>query len=87
MPAILNNHIETIFDYDLTDEERELLTYGLSEFDYDKVSSIDSKVMALASLLGMRGDKEKSKLYLNKLNHDFVKTNIKWDSLILSKAD
>ena len=39
MPAILNNHIETIFDYDLTDEERELLTYGLSEFDYREFNS------------------------------------------------
>jgi len=74
------NHIETIFDYDLTDDERELLTYGLSESDYDKVSSIESKIIALAALFGMRGDKEKSKLYLGKLNDDFVKTNIKWDS-------
>lgn len=81
MTAILNNHIETIFDYDLTDEERELLTYGLSEFDYNNLSSIDSKFIALASLFGMRGDKERSKLYLDKLNHDFVKTNIKWDSV------
>ena len=87
MSAILKNHIETIFDYDLTDEERELLAYDLSKFDYDKLSSIDSKIMGLAALFGMRGDKEKSKLYLDKLNRDFVKTNIKWDSLILSKAD
>ena len=76
------NHIETIFDYDLTYDERELLTYGLSESDYDKFSSVDSKVIALAALFGMRGDKEKSKLYLGKLNDDFVKTNIKWDSYI-----
>jgi hypothetical protein len=80
--VIKEKHIETIFDYDLTDEEREVLTFGLSEKDYLEISSSDNIYLGLASLFDMRGDYKKGAFYLNKVNQDFVKTNIKYDFLI-----
>jgi hypothetical protein len=73
--------VETIFDYELSAEEREVLTFGLSESEYLRTASQEGLNMGLAALFGMRGDNEKSKVYLNKLDQDFVKLNVYWDSL------
>lgn len=79
MNAILKPEPETIFDYGLSDEERQIVAYGLSKDDYLQHSSEDGINMGLASLFAMRGDKQKSALYLERINPDFVKTHINWD--------
>ena len=83
MNAVLKpQHIETIFDYDLTEEEKALLIAGMSEQEYLQASSPQRFYMGLAALFGMRGDKEKKQQYINKLDPEFVRTEINWDRII-----
>ncbi len=79
--VVKENHVETIFDYELTDEESELLTYGLSKDKYIEYASDESIYMGLAALFAMRGDKKKADYYKSLLNKDFVRTHIRWDSI------
>ena len=70
---------ETIFDYNLSETEHTLLAHGVSKNEYLAQSSQQRITMALAALFGMRGNKEKQQLYIDKLDSDFVKTEINWD--------
>ena len=81
MSAILKNHIETIFDYDLTDEEKTMLVFDQSETEYILTHNEESINKALMFLFSMRNNSERAGFYQAKLNKDWVKLNIKWDSV------
>ena len=81
MSAVLQeNHVESIFDYDLNQNEEALLTCGLPREKYLSLSQ-DSLNKDLMSLFAMRGNSKKADSYMSKLDKDFVKLNIKWDSV------
>lgn len=81
MSAILKNHIETIFDYDLTDDEKSMLVFDQSEQEYISTHNEESINKALMFLFSMRNNSKKASFYQSKLNKDWVKLNIKWDSV------
>ena len=81
MSAILNNHIETIFDHDLTDAELDLLSGGMSKEEYMSIINQEGINHDLMSLFAIRGDTKKADFYMNLLEKDYVKLNIKWDSV------
>ena len=82
MNAVLKHgKLETIFDYDLTEEERNWLTLGLSEAEYLAITSQQGVTMGLVSLFGMRNNQEMINKYLARLDPDFVKTELNWDTL------
>jgi len=80
--VVKESHVETIFDYELTDTEKTLLTFGMSYTEYLGTASYEGIYLGLAALFGMRGDKVQQQKYIKKLDEDFIKTNIKWDALI-----
>ena len=79
MSAILKNHIETIFDYDLTDTELDLLSGGMSKEEYMSIINQEGINHDLMSLFAIRGDTKKADFSMNLLDKDYVKLNIKWD--------
>ena len=79
MSAILKNHIETIFDYDLTDTELDLLSGGMSKEEYMSIINQEGINHDLMSLFTIRGDTKKADFYMNLLDKDYVRLNIKWD--------
>ncbi len=77
--VIKEKHIETIFDYDLTDEEKNILVFNQSIDEYLATHDQDAINLSLMFLFSMRGDKQRSEIYKNKLDADFVKTHLNWD--------
>ena len=76
--------VETIFDYDLTDEERASLTFGIDEQEYLDTHDEESINKGLMFLFAMRNDSDKANFYMSKLDKDWVKLNLKWDKLFSS---
>lgn len=74
--------VETIFDYDLTDEEKSVLVFDQSVDEYIATHDQEAITLSLMFLFSMRGDKKQADIYKNKLNQDFVKTNINWDRVV-----
>ena len=60
--------METVFDYNITDEEREYLglSYAKNVEEYAPVDE-ETANMALASLFWYRGDRKKAAKYADKL--------------------
>ena len=68
MLLCVEEHMETIFDYDITEEEKEKIgrsTLGIN--DYLKYTNEETRVWDLANLFHTRGDMEKAKYYADKL--------------------
>ena len=65
--------METVFDYNITDKERENI--GIPEKgDYLRFTSEDSANLGLAELMHERGDMKRAAMYAEKLPPD-----LKWD--------
>lgn len=80
MNAVLKpQHIETIFDYQLSKQEAFMLAPLMSYDEYLAEATQEDINLGLASLFGMRGERELAKKYRDKLNPEFVKTHITWD--------
>jgi hypothetical protein len=77
--VVKESHIETIFDYDLTNAELDLLSCGMSKEEYMSIINQEGINHDLMSLLAIRGDTKKADFYMNLLDKDYVKLNIKWD--------
>ena len=64
MLLCVEEHMETIFDYDITEEEKEKIgRSNISINEYLKYADLD-----LAYLFHTRGDMEKAKSYADKLS-------------------
>lgn len=69
--------LETIFDYNLSPDERYILTLDMTKEEYQRVSNDCERIMGLACLFALRGDKNKSDYYANLLNNEQIqKQNI-----------
>ncbi len=80
MNAVLKpQHIETIFDYNLTDDEYTVLASGLSKDEYINTTSQETKNKGLMFLFSMRNDESTADIYMNRLDADYVQKNFKWD--------
>jgi hypothetical protein len=77
--VVKENPIETIFDYELTDSEIDLLSGGMSKEEYMPIINQEGINHDLMSLFAIRGDTKKADFYMNLLDKDYVKLNIKWD--------
>jgi hypothetical protein len=85
MNAVLKpQHIETIFDYQLNEQELLMLACGMSYQEYIESATQHDINNGLASLFGIRGNRELSKKYMDKLDRNFVQTHITWDSTNLT---
>lgn len=65
--------METVFDYNITDKERENIGIPEKE-DYLRFTSEDSANLGLAELMHERGDMKRAAMYAEKLPPD-----LKWD--------
>ena len=82
MNAVLKpRHIETIFDYDLTDDEFTVLAGGQSKDEYISTTDQETKNKGLMFLFAMRNDDKSADIYMNRLDTDYVQKNVKWDSV------
>ena len=68
--------IETVYDHNLTDEEREELGFSLTEEKYRRVVSEDGAFADLFRLYFNRGDWAKAKEYLKKIKNENYKRDI-----------
>lgn len=68
MLLCVEEHMETIFDYDITEEEKEKIGYStISINDYLKYTDEETRNLDLAYLFHTRGDMDKAKSYANML--------------------
>jgi uncharacterized protein HemY len=68
--------IETVYDHNLTDEEREKLGFSLTEEEYRRFTSEDTALADLFRLYFHRGDWAKAKEYLKKIKDEAYKHDI-----------
>jgi hypothetical protein len=68
--------IETVYDHNLTDEEREKLGFSLTEEEYRRFTSEDTAFADLFRLYFHRGDWAKAKEYLKKIKDKIYKREI-----------
>ena len=69
MLLCVEEHMETIFDYDITEEEKEKIGYStISINDYLKYTDEETRNLDLAYLFHTRGDMEKAKTYADMLS-------------------
>lgn len=68
MLLCVEEHMETIFDYDITEEEKEKIgRSNISINEYLKYADSELMILDLAYLFHTRGDMEKAKSYADKL--------------------
>jgi ATP/maltotriose-dependent transcriptional regulator MalT len=67
---------ETVYDHNLTDEERKELGFSLSEEKYRRVVSEDGALADLFRLYFHRGDWAKAKEYLKRIKNKIYKREI-----------
>ncbi len=79
--VVKEHHVETIFDYDLTEAEKSVLVFNQSESEYIATHDEESINKGLMFLFAMRNDSDRASYYESKLNKEWVKLNIKWDSV------
>ena len=78
--VVKEKHVETIFDYDLSQVELDTIACGLSESSYLELLNEETFNKDLMFLFAMRGESDKADFYMAKLNKEWVKLNLKWDS-------
>lgn len=81
--------IETIFDHNLTNEERDLLAISTDETEYSHIEGMSQHdiTLELVYLFGIRNNQDMINKYIAKLDPDFVKTELKWDALMPLATD
>jgi hypothetical protein len=72
--------IETVYDHNLTDEEREKLGFSLTEEEYRRFTSEETALADLFRLYFHRGDWAKAKEYLKRIKDE----NYKRDMFIIA---
>jgi len=68
--------IETVYDHNLTDEEREKLGFSLTEEEYRRFTSENTAFADLFRLYFHRGDWAKAKEYLKRIKDKIYKREI-----------
>jgi hypothetical protein len=68
--------IETVYDHNLTDEEREKLGFSLTEEEYRRFTSEETALADLFHLYFHRGDWAKAKGYLKKIKDENYKRDM-----------
>ena len=63
----------------MTDTELDLLSGGMSKEEYMSIINQEGINHDLMSLFTIRGDTKKVDFYMNLLDKDYVRLNIKWD--------
>ena len=73
--------IETVYDHNLTDEERKKLGFSLTEEEYRRFTSEETALADLFRLYFHRGDWAKAKEYLKRIKDKIYKREIFFMSL------
>ena len=76
MNAILKpQHIETIFDYGVTDQELEILLFGDTETYHEYIEFLeqDGAYADLSKLFRLRGDTKTANEYIGKISNSELK--------------
>jgi hypothetical protein len=81
--VIKEKHIETIFDYDVTDDELEELLGGIESVnDYLSVTSQDTAYADLFFLHQIRDNKARAQFFLNQITDDNYRRAISFPSCV-----